>query len=60
MLTERQAEKILVGAALLEHIGNLYRFTGHDDCLLYFECISTGHTISLTYEEMLSEGTIQF
>ena len=60
MMTERQAESILLGAALLESIGNLYHYTGTDGHYLYFQNINTNETMKTTYDQMIVECTIQY
>lgn len=60
MLTDRQAESILMGAALLECVGNLYQYTGCEGRTLYFRDIATNRQITMTYEAMIAECDIQY
>lgn len=60
MMTDRQAETILMGAALMESIGNLYQYVGSDGRKLYFRNVANGTGMQTTYEQMLTECSIQY
>lgn len=60
MMTERQAETILMGAALMESIGNLYQYVGSDGRHLYFRNVATGTGMQTTYDQMIAECSIQY
>lgn len=43
---------LLEGCALLEYMGNLYEYIGHEKELLLFQCINDDSYIKRTYEQL--------
>lgn len=43
---------LLEGRALLEYMGNLYEYIGHEKELLLFQCVNDDSHIKRTYEQL--------